>query len=63
MRATLKSVGEYSDTLMVLKPHITEEDLFGKFRMEGSGRTLHREETKWGTIFNSDIACLRYVYE
>ncbi|CAK89170.1 unnamed protein product (macronuclear) [Paramecium tetraurelia] len=63
MRASLKSVGEYATTLSKLKPVLTEEDYFGKYRMEGSGKTLHKEETKWTTIFNSDLACLRYVYE
>lgn len=41
MRASLKSVGEYATTLTKLKPILKDEDYFDKYRMEGSGKTLH----------------------
>lgn len=46
-----------------IKPTLSEDDHFSRYKMEGAGKTLHKEETKWATIFNSDLACLRYLYE
>lgn len=57
------NLNEYELTLRKLKPTLTEKDYFSKHEMIGKGRSLRIKETKWKTIFNSDLACLRYCCE
>lgn len=42
-----------------MKPTLKDDDYFDKHAMKGKKIV----KTKWRTIFNSDIACLRYCYE
>lgn len=54
-----QNVDEYFNLLKGMKPRLNEEDYFDRFQMKGKRIVLR----KWKTIFNSDVACLRYCYE
>lgn len=38
MKSTIKNVGEYAQLLIKLKPTLSEDDYFMRYKMEGSGR-------------------------
>jgi len=53
------NLNEYDKILRTLKPRLTDEDFFDKRFLVGPKIV----KKKWQTIFNTDIACLRYCYE